>query len=55
LDEDGYATDNALHLIEEWHFSDGKAFFAFLNGWQVSSWGWNECDGGVDYWTQEQP
>ena len=55
LDEDGYPTNDALHLIEEWHFSDPKGFFAFIEPiWHLRSWGWNECDGGIDEWTNTE-
>ncbi len=55
LDEDGYPTDDALFLIENWHFSDAKGFFAFIESiWHLRSWGWTECVGGIDDWTQEK-
>ena len=43
LDEDGYPTDEALQIIEEWHWSDAKGWFEFVNSiWHLKSWGWNE-------------
>ena len=50
LDEDGYPTNDALHLIEEWHFSDAKGFFAFIESiWHLRSWGWTEGVGEHDW------
>jgi hypothetical protein len=50
LDEDGYPTNDALHLIEEWHFSDPKGFFAFIESiWHLRSWGWTEGVGEHDW------
>ena len=44
LDEDGYPTDEALQIVEEWHWSDPKGWFEFINGiWHLKSWGW--CEG----------
>lgn len=49
LDEDGYPTDDALLLVENWHFSDAKGFFEFIKSiWHLRSWGWNEISGGED-------
>jgi len=38
-DEDGYPTDYALDLIEEWHWIDTKEFFAFIKElWAYNIW-----------------
>ena len=43
IDEDGYPTDEALHIIEEWHWSDARGWFKFINDiWHLKSWGWTE-------------
>ena len=43
LDEDGYPTDDALILIQNWHWSDDKGWFEFINSiWYLKSWGWHE-------------
>jgi len=52
LDEDGYPTDDALNLIENWHFSDAKGFFDFVKSiWWSSDWGWSVVIGGKDWFT----
>lgn len=43
LDEDGYPTDYCLDLIKDWHWSDSKGWFEFINSlWHLKSWGWSE-------------
>jgi hypothetical protein len=43
LDDDGYPTDDALTIIEKWHWDDSKGWFKFINGiWHLASWGWGE-------------
>lgn len=43
LDDDGYPTDDALELIEKWHFNDAKGLFNFIHSiWHLASWGWKE-------------
>lgn len=45
LDEDGYPTENALELIEKWHFFDAKGWFDFIEKlWHFGDWGWSEKD-----------
>ncbi len=54
LDDDGYPTDNALELIQNWHHSDILGLFRFIESiWHLRSWGWTETDGGIDEWTNE--
>ncbi len=55
LDDDGYPTDEALEIVEKWHWDDISGWFKFIESiWYLRSWGWNECDGGIDEWTQEK-
>jgi hypothetical protein len=55
LDEDGYPTDEALDLIEIWHWTDTDGWFKFIEEiWAYKSFGWNETTGGVDDWTNEK-
>ena len=55
LDDDGYPTENALEIIEKWHWDDIPGWFKFIEGiWYMRSWGWNECEGGIDQWTNKQ-
>lgn len=43
LDEDGYPTDDALTIVEKWHWDDPKGWFKFIeNIWYLRSWGWGE-------------
>jgi hypothetical protein len=43
LDDDGYPTDDALFLIENWHWSDPKGWFEFIKSiWAYRDWGWKE-------------
>lgn len=45
LDDDGYPTDDALTIIEKWHWDDIKGWFDFIHGlWYLRSWGWIEGD-----------
>lgn len=45
LDDDGYPTDAALELIEEWHWTDCKGLIEFIKGlWHLASWGWTEVN-----------
>lgn len=45
LDEDGYPTEAALTIVEEWHWSDAKGWFDFIKSiWHLASWGWSEGD-----------
>ena len=50
LDDDGYPTDEAIQIIESWHYSDSKGWFEFINGlWHLKSWGWSEGMLGDDW------
>ena len=41
--EDGYPTDDALEIIEKWHWIDSEGWFKFIKDiWYLSSWGWHE-------------
>lgn len=43
VDDDGYPTDYCLKLIEDWHWSDSKGWFNFIeNVWYMKGWGWSE-------------
>jgi len=43
LDDDGYPTDEALEIIEKWHWSDSEGWFKFIESiWHLRSWGWSE-------------
>lgn len=45
LDDDGYPTETALKLIEEWHWTDCKGLLEFIHSiWHLRSWGWTEVD-----------
>ncbi len=55
LDEDGYPTDDALKLVEIWHWSDPKGWFNFIHSfWHLKSWGWHEVYGGKDDFLEEE-
>ena len=43
LDEDGYPTDGALELIENWTYEDPTGWLVFIRSiWHLRSWGWSE-------------
>ena len=43
LDDDGYPTDDALEIIEKWHWDDIFGWFEFIQSiWHLRSWGWSE-------------
>jgi hypothetical protein len=43
LDDDGYPTEDALTIIELWHWDDIPGWFSFIeNIWHLRSWGWSE-------------
>lgn len=43
LDDDGYPTDDALTIIELWHWDNFKGWFKFIESiWHLRSWGWSE-------------
>lgn len=51
LDEDGYPTEDALELIEKWHFNDAKGWFNFIhNIWYMPGWGWGEGEDKHDFY-----
>ncbi len=55
LDEDGYPTEDALDLIEKWHFSDAKGWFKFIHSiWHFASWGWGEREEPHEYKENEK-
>lgn len=50
LDEDGYPTEQALEVIEKWHWDDISGWFKFIQGiWYLNSWGWKEKDEPHDW------
>jgi len=50
LDEDGYPTDDALIIIENWYWNDSKGWFEFIKSlWYLSSWGWDEGEEPHDW------
>lgn len=45
LDEDGYPTEDALEIIEKWHWDDARGWFKFIEGlWHYRSIAWKESD-----------
>lgn len=43
LDEDGYPTEQALEIVEKWHWDDAKGWFKFIEGlWAYHDFGWKE-------------
>jgi hypothetical protein len=54
LDDDGYPTDEALEIIEIWHYNDAKGWFDFIHSiWHLASWGWKEGE-AIDEITNEK-
>lgn len=50
LDEDGYPTEEALTLIEKWHWSDADGWFEFIKSiWWSADWGWSEKEEPHDW------
>ena len=50
LDEDGYPTQAALDIIQLWHWSDPKGWFAFIKSlWAMKSFGWSEGEAPHDW------
>lgn len=50
LDEDGYPTQAALTLIQEWDAADPRNWFNFIQElWHMRDWGWRECDEAHEY------
>lgn len=48
IDDDGYPTESALKLIEEWHWIDCKGLLEFIGGiWYSANWGWREVDASL--------
>ncbi len=42
LDEDGYPTDDALTIVENWDDQDPRGWFAFIEKiWAMKYFGWN--------------
>lgn len=51
LDDDGYPTEDALEIIEKWHWDDAKGWFKFIESiWYMRSWGWKEEDEPHDWY-----
>ena len=45
LDEDGYPTEQALEIVEKWHWDDISGWFKFIEGlWAYHDFGWDEKD-----------
>ena len=45
LDEDGYPTEDALEIIELWHWDDARGWFKFIESlWAYHDWAWKEID-----------
>ena len=43
LDDDGYPTEAALMLVENWHWMYAKEWFEFIKSiWWARDWGWTE-------------
>lgn len=43
LDEDGYPTEAALQIIENWDLHDPRGWFEFIESiWHLKSWGWSK-------------
>jgi hypothetical protein len=54
LDDHGYPTDNALEIVEKWHWDDIKGWFEFIHGiWHLASWGWDEME-SIDELTNDR-
>jgi hypothetical protein len=54
LDDDGYPTEDALEIIEKWHWDDAKGWFDFIKGiWHLRSWGWNEVTEKHEWYEDE--
>lgn len=50
LDEDGYPTEDALELIERWHFNDAEGWFVYIRSiWWSADWGWKEKEEPHEY------
>ena len=55
LDEDGYPTDDALTIIELWHWDDIKGWFDFIHDiWHLASWGWGESEVDNQFYPDER-
>jgi hypothetical protein len=43
LDDDGYPTEDALSIIENWGWEDKRGLFKFMESiWHLRTWGWSE-------------
>jgi len=50
MDEDGYPTEAALQIVENWHWADVKGWFDFIKSiWHLESWGWHEGEADHEY------
>ena len=55
LDEDGYPTEQALEIVEKWHWDDARGWFKFIESiWHMRSWGWSEYDEPHEWSNMEQ-
>lgn len=55
LDEDGYPTDDALTIIELWHWDDIKGWFNFIHDiWHLASWGWSKSEVDSELYLDEK-
>lgn len=49
-DEDGYPTEAAIEIIENWPYDDIKGWFDFIGSiWHLKDWGWTEVEEKHDY------
>jgi len=54
LDSDGYPTEDALAIIENWDFMDVKGWFEFIEGvWWMPGCGWKEDGAPNDFFNDE--
>lgn len=50
LDEDGYPTEAALRIVENWPYENIKGWFEFVKSiWSYTDWGWKEIVQDHDY------
>lgn len=44
-DDEGYPTEDALEIIELWHWDDIPGWFEFIKSiWHFNSWGWSTAE-----------
>lgn len=45
IDDDGYPTEDALEIVELWHWNDIPGWFEFIRGlWYMRDWGWSTAE-----------